>query len=129
MTIQSIPPTPPLEALYLGVPKRLWPLINPVRDAWETDRKRIREFEEMRDVAQRQGWMLAWEKQVTELDAQIEELTTALRLATCDCPARPDPTDVPLDNIAGHHDFSCDFRARMQPILMSMWTRTKAVPA
>jgi hypothetical protein len=36
-TRETRPETPPLEALYLGVPKRYWPLIDQVRDGWKGD--------------------------------------------------------------------------------------------
>jgi hypothetical protein len=54
---------------------------------------------------------------LSQQTARAEAAISELRAAACNCAPRHPSDDVPLDNLPGHHDFSCEFRRMMQPVL------------
>lgn len=47
-------------------------------------------------------------------------LAGALRAATCTCGPRHPTDPIQLDNVPGHHDWGCGFRAAMQLVMREM---------
>ncbi len=51
--------------------------------------------------------------------AALAEARLQLREAVCEC-TRHLSDDIQADDVPGHHDFGCEYRRRMQPVLAAL---------